>query len=128
MSTPISSSGGGSKGLSAAAAAGIGIAIGTIVLGGALVVALYLRTKRRRRLRELSGGHPGDPPPRYELDTKAAREGEINLREMPRDQVFEIHHPPKPPSPLEIDGQERSRISVTIQGTPPRHLGFQARY
>lgn len=36
--------------------------------------------------------------------------------------------PPKPPSPQEIDGRERSRISVHISGEAPRHLGFQARY
>lgn len=36
--------------------------------------------------------------------------------------------PPKPPSPQEIDGNERSRISISISGEAPRHLGFQARY
>lgn len=36
--------------------------------------------------------------------------------------------PPKPPSPQEIDGEERSRISISISGERPRHLGFQARY
>lgn len=36
--------------------------------------------------------------------------------------------PPKPPSPQEIDGSERSRISISISGEAPRHLGFQARY
>ncbi|KIX99739.1 uncharacterized protein Z520_04375 [Fonsecaea multimorphosa CBS 102226] len=128
LSTVVPSSSTGSKGLSTAAGAGIGIGIGAIVLGGALIVALYIRTKRRRRLIELAGGNPGDPPPRYELDTKALDATGANGREVPRTQVFEIHAPPKPPSPYEIDGNERSRISVTIQGTPPRHLGFQARY
>jgi Fasciclin domain len=33
-----------------------------------------------------------------------------------------------PPVPAEIDGQERSRISIRISGEAPRHLGFQARY
>jgi hypothetical protein len=36
--------------------------------------------------------------------------------------------PEKPPSPKEIDGTERSRISISISGEAPRHLGFQARY
>ncbi|KIW24089.1 uncharacterized protein PV07_09823 [Cladophialophora immunda] len=128
LSTAAPSSSTGSKGLSTAAGAGIGIGIGAIVLGGALIVALYIRTKRRRHRVELAGGNPGDPPPRYELDTKALDATSANSRNVPRTQVFEIHAPSKPPSPLEIDGNERSRISVTIQGTPPRHLGFQARY
>jgi hypothetical protein len=127
LSTPKSNHG-GSRGLSTAAAAGIGIAIGAIILGGALVAALYIRTKRRRRFAQLAGGQAGDPPPRYELDTKGISDSTADVRGAPRSQVYEIHHPPKPPSPLEIDGHERSRISVTIQGTPPRHLGFQARF
>ncbi|KAH0839137.1 hypothetical protein AYO21_04730 [Fonsecaea monophora] len=117
-----------SKGLSTAAGAGIGIGIGALILGGALIVALYIRTRRRRRLVEMAGGNPRDPPPRYELETKALDATSANVRDAPRTQVFEIQAPPKPPSPYEIDGNERSRISVTIQGTPPRHLGFQARY
>ncbi|KIW66132.1 hypothetical protein, variant [Phialophora macrospora] len=127
LATPESNKG-GSGGLSTAAAAGVGIAVGAIILGGALVVALYIRTKRRRRFAQTAGGQSGEPPPRYELDTKGFRESTAEARGAPRSQVYEIHHPPKPPSPLEIDGQERSRISVTIQGTPPRHLGFQARF
>ncbi|OCT47219.1 beta-Ig-H3/fasciclin [Cladophialophora carrionii] len=119
---------GASGGLSTAAAAGIGIAIGAIILGGALVVALYMRTKRRRRFAEFTGGQTGDPPPRYELDAKGFHESATDASEVPRSQVIEIHHPTPPRSPLEIDGHERSRISVTIQGAPPRHLGFQARY
>ncbi|KAJ9610736.1 hypothetical protein H2200_005513 [Cladophialophora chaetospira] len=130
LSSPGSHSGSGSKGLSTAAAAGIGIAIGALILGGALGVALYLRIKRRRRnnFSELGGGQTRDPPPRYELDTKGITEGAVNARELPRSHTFQIEHPVKPPSPLEIDGQERSRISVTIHGSPPRHLGFQARF
>ncbi|KEF52441.1 uncharacterized protein A1O9_11682 [Exophiala aquamarina CBS 119918] len=142
---PVAPSESGSKGLSAAAGAGIGIAIAAIVLGGALVIALYLRTKRRRRAQ----GPPGlrgihdrldgesqervldrstmmDPPPTYELDTKSIngdRDGRTTTHH-----VLEVHHPPKPPSPLEIDGTERSRISITITGSPPRHVGFQARF
>lgn len=78
---------------------------------------------------------PREPPPTYELDTKSATG--VTERGYGLDggggggtttHVFEVHHPPKPPSPLEIDGTERSRISITIQGSPPRHLGFQARY
>jgi hypothetical protein len=95
------------------------------------VVALCIRTRRNRRFAQLAGGgHPGDPPPRYELDTKGVREGVAEQGAAPRSHVFEIYHPPKPPTPQEIDGEERrrSRISVTIQGTPPRHLGFQARF
>ncbi|KIW18496.1 hypothetical protein PV08_02784 [Exophiala spinifera] len=144
-------SSGGSKGLSAAAGAGIGIAIGALVLGGALAIALYLRTKRRRQgqmmggRRRLNGesqervyraqsGDPRGPPPTYELDTKSTAErghgpgGGRGGGGGTTTHVFEVHHPPKPPSPLEIDGTERSRISITIQGSPPRHLGFQARY
>ncbi|EXJ67682.1 uncharacterized protein A1O5_09028 [Cladophialophora psammophila CBS 110553] len=128
LSTPASSSDKGSGGLSTAAGAGIGIGIGALVLGGALVVALYIRTRRHRRLTRLASGNTGDLPPRYELDTKAFEGRGPGDRNAPRTQVFEIHAPSKPPSPLEIDGNERSRISVTIQGTPPRHLGFQARY
>lgn len=132
LSTQVPSSGGGSSGLGTAAAAGIGIAIGAILLGGALVFALYLRAKRRRGISALAGhppnDHRGDPPPTYELDTKAQREGIAGVGEAPRTQVFEVYHPPKPPSPHEIDGNEMSRISVTIEGAPPRHLGFQARY
>ena len=126
------SSGGTSHSLSGAAAAGIGIALGAIVLGGALIVALYLRGKRRRGITRLAGrpprDHRGDPPPTYELDTKAQRNNNSHTGEASKTQVFEIYHPPKPPSPLEIDGHERSRISVTIEGATPRHLGFQARY
>jgi hypothetical protein len=139
---PQSSSGGGSSGLSAAAGAGIGIGIGALVLGGALVTALFIRNKRRR-LGGMGGGqrlHGGsgeqvryrsdsnEPPPTYELDTKAVSRGRDGSENNTRTHVFEVHHPPKPPSPLEIDGTERSRISITIQGSPPRHLGFQARY
>ncbi|KAI1629219.1 hypothetical protein EDD37DRAFT_644980 [Exophiala viscosa] len=149
-STPVPSSSGGSSGLSAAAGAGIGIAIGAVILGGALVAALYLRSKRRGqggggmmgigmfgRRQRLDGesrervGHttdPDGPPPTYELDAKSIRAGRHGGRDASSTHVFEIHHPPKPPSPLEIDGNERSRISITIQGSPPRHLGFQARY
>ena len=142
--TPLPS-GSGSGGLSAAAGAGIGIAIAAILLGGALVTALYIRTKRRRRTQgqqglrrghdRLDGGESQervidrstmlDPPPTYELETKSVngdRNGVTTTR------VLEVHHPPKPPSPLEIDGTERSRISITITGSPPRHLGFQARF
>jgi uncharacterized surface protein with fasciclin (FAS1) repeats len=36
--------------------------------------------------------------------------------------------PPVPTQPQEIDGIETSRISISIQGEAPRHLGFQARY
>ena len=36
--------------------------------------------------------------------------------------------PPKPMTPQEIDGTERTRIEVHITGEQPRHLGFQARY
>lgn len=133
---------GGSRGLSPAAGAGIGIAIGAVVLGGGLVVALYIRTKRRAqggmggRLR-LGGGsgervlhhsNPDGPPPTYELETKSIRGGREGARDATTTHVFEVHHPPKPPSPLEIDGNERSRISIRIEGSPPRHLGFQARY
>lgn len=133
VSSSASSSSKGSSGLSSAAGAGIGIAIGALILGGALVVALCIRTKRRRRLNGLAGGQRlnddrGDPPPTYELDTKSVRRVARGGGDATRPQVFEIHHPPKPPSPLEIDGKEASRISVTIQGTPPRHLGFQAHY
>ncbi|KAK5035403.1 hypothetical protein LTS07_002840 [Exophiala sideris] len=144
-STPAASSPGGSSGLSAAAGAGIGIAIGALILGGALAAALYIRTKRRGqgsggmfgRRQRLDGEsrervtHPSDPdgpPPTYELDAKSIRAGRQGARDATSTHVFEIHHPPKPPSPLEIDGNERSRISITIQGSPPRHLGFQARY
>lgn len=67
-----------------------------------------------------------DPPPTYELDTKSIRGGR-NVATTTH-HVIEVQHPPKPPSPLEIDGTERSRISITITGSPPRHLGFQARY
>ncbi|OAP56428.1 hypothetical protein AYL99_09607 [Fonsecaea erecta] len=128
FTTPAPSSSSRSKGLSTAAGAGIGIGIGAIVLGGALITALYIRTKRRRQLIRLAEGNTGDPPPRYELDTKALDASGARGMNAPHTQVFEIHAPPKPPSPLEIDGIERSRISVTIEGTPPRHLGFQARY
>nr|KAK5435810.1 hypothetical protein LTR18_009812 [Exophiala xenobiotica] len=139
-------SSGGSSGLSAAAGAGIGIAIGAIVLGGALATALYIRTKRRRRgqmgeRHRLDGesrervvyrSDLNEPPPTYELDTKSIRGGREGSGPggggSTTTHVFEVHHPPKPPSPLEIDGTERSRISITIQGSPPRHLGFQARY
>lgn len=139
-------SSGGSSGLSATAGAGIGIAIGAVVLGGALATALYIRTKRRRRgqmgERQMLDGEsrervvyrsdPSEPPPTYELDTKSIRGGRDSGRNGggggTTTHVFEVHHPPKPPSPLEIDGTERSRISITIQGSPPRHLGFQARY
>ncbi|KAK5048651.1 hypothetical protein LTR84_005742 [Exophiala bonariae] len=136
--TPENSSGSGSKGLSAAAGAGIGIAIGAILLGGALTIALYIRNKRRRRTRGpqgIRGVHDRldgesqeviDPPPTYELDTKSIRGGRTVAATTHH--VIEVHHPPKPPSPLEIDGTERSRISITITGSPPRHLGFQARY
>ncbi|EXJ57505.1 hypothetical protein A1O7_07853 [Cladophialophora yegresii CBS 114405] len=127
LSTPISNHGGGARGLSTAAAAGIGIAVGAILLGGTLVAALYIRIKRRRRLADLTGGQTGDPPPRYELDTKGFDEGAVDAAEVPRSRVIEIHHPPQPPSPLELDGQERSRVGVAAQGTAPRHLGFQAR-
>ncbi|ETI25440.1 hypothetical protein G647_02213 [Cladophialophora carrionii CBS 160.54] len=127
LSTPTSNHGGASGGLSTAAAAGIGIAIGATILGGALVVALYMRTRRRRRFAEFTGGQNRDPPPRYELDAKGFHESTTDAGEVPRSQVIEIHHPPQPRSPLEIDGHERSRISVTIQGAPPRHLGFQTR-
>ncbi|KAK6379424.1 hypothetical protein LTS17_006342 [Exophiala oligosperma] len=144
-------SSGGSKGLSAAAGAGIGIAIGAVVLGGTLVIALYIRTKRRRQgqmggrsrldgesrervVYHAQSGDPREPPPTYELDTKSITGG-TERGFGPggggggtTTHIFEVHHPPKPPSPLEIDGTERSRISITIQGSPPRHLGFQARY
>ncbi|KIX03418.1 uncharacterized protein Z518_06970 [Rhinocladiella mackenziei CBS 650.93] len=139
QSSPASSSK-GSNGLSAAAGAGIGIVIGALVLGGALIVALYIRTKRRRA--SMPGGQrldgeshervayrsdPNEPPPTYELDTKSIAGGAATGN-VPTTRVYEIHHSPKPPSPLEIDGTERSRISITIEGSPPRHLGFQARY
>ena len=163
MYTPIATSSRGG-GLSPTAGAGIGIAVGALVLGGALVIALYLRNRRRRgrprprgnrrsrhQSRRLDGesrirsvyresratsvyrsdrsepsSEPREPPPTYELDTKSTSAADSG--NSTRTHVFEIHHPPKPPSPLEIDGKEKSRISITIQGSPPRHLGFQARY
>ncbi|EXJ82816.1 hypothetical protein A1O3_06631 [Capronia epimyces CBS 606.96] len=138
-SVPTASSSKDSSGLSAAAGAGIGIGIGALVLGGALVVALYMRIKRRRRdpmagserldgesrERVVHRSDPSEPPPTYELDTKSIVEGRPGAT---RTRVFEVHHPVKPPSPMEIDGIERSRISITIEGGAPRHLGFQARY
>ncbi|EXJ87875.1 hypothetical protein A1O1_04802 [Capronia coronata CBS 617.96] len=133
------SSDGGSGGLSAAAGAGIGIALGVLILGGALIVVLYIRTKRRRRagmgdVQRLDGesrerviyhSDADGPPPTYELETKSVVDGG---RGGTRTHVFDLQHPPNPPSPLEIDGIERSRINITIEGSPPRHLGFQARY
>lgn len=80
------------------------------------------------RERVLYRSDPNGPPPTYELDTKSA-EGHLDgTGQVTTTHVLEVHRPPKPPSPLEIDGTERSRISITIQGSTPRQLGFQARY
>ena len=197
-------------GLSGPAAAGIGIALGVVFIGAAVIVALVLRKRRDRRggLRRRSqrlrdapaGGQPGqsndgpaprgpgvelavthngqrqeffhpdaehqEHPPAYELDNKsysnlatpisttssptAASATNFsypttltstpnNSGLPPMTTVVEIqsHSPPnssrghrKAPSPHEIDGLERGRISITVntRGETPRHLGFQARY
>ncbi|ETN41438.1 uncharacterized protein HMPREF1541_03374 [Cyphellophora europaea CBS 101466] len=212
-----------SKGLSPAGAAGLGIGIGAIILGGGIVVALVLRSRQRRGLplfgnprrfgqgqmrlpeeetpgiprnRRRSGGNSGRhstaralelsdaaPPPRYgahELDNKGSTpmgspggggggRGTVHVVELrsPREDgangrstlmTTDVEYasttggggtvravdrdgrtvtvydnrgrplPPKPPSPQEIDGEERSRISISITGEAPRHLGFQARF
>jgi hypothetical protein len=129
----FTSQGSGSRGLSTAAAAGVGSTLGVVLLGGSLATAFYIRGKRRRNFDRLGDGYSGRRfprklPPRYELDIKAAREGVASEREARSQEVFEIYQPAMPPSPFEIDGIETRRISVTIEGTPPRHLGFQARY
>lgn len=119
----------GSKGLSTAGTVGVGVGVGAVILGAGLVAAISIRTRRRRRriagtrLREVRVTHgipeaDGGPPPPFgahELDTKAPQTTAT---------VFGVPSPP----PLEIDGRERSRISITFQGETPRHLGFQARY
>ena len=197
-------------GLSGPAAAGIGIALGVIFIGAAIVTALVLRKRRKQRrglkrgsqrLRDApDGGQAGQPnagitargpgvelavthngqrqeffhpdpghqeyPPAYELDNKPYSNSASpvsatpsptagsatnfsypttltstpnNSGLPPMTTVVEIqsHSPPnssrghrKAPSPHEIDGLERSKISITVNtsGEPPRHLGFQARY
>ena len=90
---PPDSPNSGSKGLSSAAAAGIGIAFGVLLLGGGIIVALILRSRKKRRGQlRINDGPPGRrrglfavtrptndtveleyngaPPPRYELDNK----------------------------------------------------------
>lgn len=137
ISNPESSSDSGSKSLSAAAIAGIGIALGALLLGVVLVVALCLRTKRRQRLARIANGEmviasdPNEPPPNYEFDSKAMMYGgSPGGKNEARPQMHEIPRPPRPPTPLYIEdhGHEGSQISVVIQGNPPRHLGFQARF
>ena len=187
-----------SSGISGAAGAGIGIAIGAVVLGTLIVAALCVRKRRRQgqgmhRLpdgqrggqprgfgafipRSFSRGnvelHAGDAPPRYELDNKTLPGNGVTTYEVspvtPENNtavsnttvrgtqvmtgewyghersrsgngsggggfILRGYSPTepgdtKPPSPLEIDGVERSRISITVHGEQPRHLGFQARY
>lgn len=231
-------------GLSSAAAAGIGITVGVLLLGGGIIAALIIRKRKARRGRlHLAGSPTGrgngptpragfartlaravtrdtveldfhGPPPRYgthELDDKpevySARMGNtvVELRQSPsptrrpsndatspdvvspedglphgispgggvspndvrststtsrsgrpglkskstttRNSVASVGGrslnlrgpagsglPPSPPNLAprgglqEIDGQERSRIEISITGDAPRHLGFQARY
>ena len=192
-----SSSSSKKSGISGAAGAGIGIAIGAVFLGTVLVAALVLRNRKRKgrgmfRLRDTPNGRGGRPrggvelqgdergaPPRYELDNKTLAPQNVTTYEISPitpgtstgtgmgtgteasvrgTQVVQgewyghdrsrgdgngsggggggfiirgyspTENEMKPPSPLEIDGQERSRISITVHGEAPRHLGFQARY
>jgi hypothetical protein len=122
VATPTTFSGSSSKDLNAAAGAGIGMAIGAIVLGGALVVALYIRMKRYRavtacdhnrlddesRERVVYQSDPSESPPTYELDTGSGTGAPTATTP-----VFELHH-----SPLEIDGTERGKISVGMPASP----------
>lgn len=86
----------------------------------------HSRLDGESRERVINSDSNGDPPPTYELDTKSTRPGRPVATTT---HVIEVqNNPPKPPSPLEIDGTETSRISISIQGNPPRHLGFQAKY
>jgi len=106
-----------SSGLSPVAKAGIGIAVTAILLGAILVGLLVWRRRDRegttmispRCLETGQRGIGGAP----ELDDKETRTHAI-----------ELARPPVPPKP---DKLERSRISITFSGTPPKHVGFQAR-
>ena len=98
------------------------MAIGAIVLGGALVVALYIRMKRCRavtacdhirldgesRERVVYQSDLSESPLTYELDTGS----EIGAPTATTP-VFELYR-----SPLELDGTERCNTSVRILGSP----------
>ena len=79
----------GGKGLSSAGAAGVGIAIGVLLLGGGIVAALIIKNRRKQRGQMILDG--GNPHGR-ELAGGSAR-----VRHLKRDTVeLEFHSAPPP--------------------------------
>ena len=129
-------------GLSSAAAAGIGIALGVLILGGGIVAALIIRTRKRRRGQmRLGGGSPrgtdpaapgprvrqptrdtvelefhGVPPPRYELDIKDEEDGTYDSRRTGTT-VVELRQSPSPtPRIGPVDAADDDIRSTTTKG------------
>ena len=93
----------GDGGLSSAAAAGIGIALGVLLLGGGIVAALIIRNRRKRRGQVRL---EGDGPHNREL-----AEGSARVRQPDRDTVeLEFHGPPPPR--YELDNKDENGNSV----------------
>lgn len=132
----------GDGGLSSTAAAGIGIALGVLLLGGGIVVALIIRNRRKQRGqvrldrdsppgRQLTGGSArvrqptrdtvelefhGAPPPRYELDNK---DGNGDARHGTT--VVELRQSPSPtPRPRGVDADDGRSTTRGRKGNESR--------
>ena len=132
----------GDGGLGSAAAAGIGIALAVLLLGGGVVAALILRNRRKQRGQvRLDGGTPhgsevaggsarvrqptrdtvelefhGAPPPRYELDNK-----DENGNSRHGTTVVELRQSPSPTSrPGEVDADDGRSTTPGRKGNKSR--------